>query len=172
MGAIAPIAVMFSQQLAFVEDDPGRLSELEYHSSQLLCYSPTPKDTKSCALLCNSMIMKLLQWTTDKGRTRLRNTANDMSIISTLSTLWRGNVMKKLHLDNDFRMNKPLSINDKHVNQDSDSYHEVPDCSRPLHEFFSEARSVWTSGVWPAVCHRLSFSSHSGAFCLLYYGIC
>ena len=23
--------------------------------------------------------------------------------------------MKKLHLDNDFRMNKPLSINDKHV---------------------------------------------------------
>ena len=168
MGAIASIAVMFSQQLAFVEDDPGRLSELEYHSSQLLCYSPTPKDTKSCALLCNSMIMKPLRWTTDKGRTRLKNKANDMSIISTLSTLWQGNVMKKLHLDNDFRMNKPLSIDDKHVNQDGDSYHEAPDCSRPLHEFFSEARSVWTSGVWPAVCHRLSFSSHSGAFCLLY----
>ena len=135
MGATAPFAVMFSQQLAFVEDDPGRLSELEYHSSQLLCYSPTPKDTKSCALLCNSMIMKLLQWTMDKGLTKLRNTANDMSIISILPTLWRGNVMKILRWENDLRMNKPLSINDKHVKQDSVSHHEAPDCSPPFHEF-------------------------------------
>ena len=130
------VLTLCHQQIAFVEDDPGRLSELEYHSSQLLCYSPTPKDTKSCALLCNSMIMKLLQWTTDKGRTRLRNTANEMSIISILSTLWRGNVMKILHWENDLRMNKPLSINYKHVKQDSGSYHEAPDWSPPFHEFF------------------------------------